>query len=252
MADTLEVRTRKQAVFDRLTAMITELELPPGSRLVEADLAAVLNVSKTPIREALLLLEAENLVETRAYQGATVTWLSLGDYRDQHFLLDALEEHALPEVLEQISGRELAAAGRLLNRLGRARAAQDSLLFGQLTTEMHELLFGVVLSSRLPRLLRGLVAGSGRRNARVFQHQFADAWDLELDILTRRFEGIRDHDAGAAATAMRTGHAKLEALAAERLSHPAITPYLEPAVSTEADQVPVISLQPRRKRGLRR
>ena len=251
MPDKLDVRTHKQAVFDRLAAMITELELLPGSRLVEADLAAALSISKTPIREALLLLEAENLVEMRAYQGAIVTWLSLNDYRDQHFLLDALEGDALPEVIEQISSRDLAAAGRLLERLRRARAANDSLLFGQLTTEMHELLFGVVLSSRLPRLLRSLVARSGRRYARVFQHQFADAWDLELDILTRRFEGIRDHDAGAAATAMRTGHAKLQALAAERVSHPAIAPYLEP-VPIDADQVPVISLQPRRKRGLRR
>lgn len=251
MANAIDVLTHREAVFDRLAAMITELELPPGSRLVEADLAAALNVSKTPIREALLLLEAENLVEMRAYQGAIVTWLSLDDYRDQHFLLDALEEHALPHVIEQTSSRDLAAAGRLLKRLGRARAANDSLLFGQLTTEMHQLIFGSVLSSRLPRLLRGLVAGSGRRYARVFQHQFADAWDLELDILTRRYEGIRDHDAEAAATAMRTGHAKLEALAAERLSHPAIAPYLEP-VSPDADQVPVISLQPRRKRGPRR
>ena len=75
----LPATTQKLAVFDRLARMIVELELPPGTRLIEADLAARLNVSKTPIREALLLLESENLVENNPYQGATVTWLAPGE-----------------------------------------------------------------------------------------------------------------------------------------------------------------------------
>jgi lipopolysaccharide export system ATP-binding protein len=44
--------------------MIVELVIPPGTRLVENDLAAMLQVSKTPVREALALLEADGLVKT--------------------------------------------------------------------------------------------------------------------------------------------------------------------------------------------
>ena len=50
--------------------MIAELELPPGSRLVEADLVARFNVSKTPIREAFLQLESNGLIELEPYVGA--------------------------------------------------------------------------------------------------------------------------------------------------------------------------------------
>ena len=51
------VKTYKGAIYDALVEMIAELELPPGSRLVEADLVSRFNVSKTPIREAFLQLE---------------------------------------------------------------------------------------------------------------------------------------------------------------------------------------------------
>jgi DNA-binding GntR family transcriptional regulator len=51
----LNLRTYQTAVFDHLAEMISELELLPGERLIEADLAEAFGVSKTPIREALLL-----------------------------------------------------------------------------------------------------------------------------------------------------------------------------------------------------
>ena len=44
----LGLRTYKGAIYDALSSMIAELELPPGARLVEADLVARFSVSKTP------------------------------------------------------------------------------------------------------------------------------------------------------------------------------------------------------------
>ena len=49
----LSVSTYKRAAYLAIRDMIVELEIPPGARLVETDLAARLNVSKTPIREAI-------------------------------------------------------------------------------------------------------------------------------------------------------------------------------------------------------
>lgn len=232
--------TQKFAVFDRLARMIVELELPPGTRLIEADLAARLNVSKTPIREALLLLEAENLVENNPYHGATVTWLSLEEYREVHFLLDALEVPALPKVVELISQDDLAAVQKLVERAARARKAKNSTLFGELTTEIHERLFRVARSRRLTRIVKSLVALAGRRQARVFQHQFADAWDIELELITARFEGILRRDPDAAAKAMREGHARLYELGAQRIDHPAVKPYvLQLAAAADIQAIPI-------------
>src|SRR6476659_1564524 len=56
---TADLLTYKRAVYDRLREMLESFELPPGERLVEADLATRLGVSKTPIREAITLLESD-------------------------------------------------------------------------------------------------------------------------------------------------------------------------------------------------
>ncbi|MEO6208369.1 MAG: hypothetical protein ABIP77_10515 [Candidatus Limnocylindrales bacterium] len=74
----------------------------------------------------MLLLQAEGLADIKPYQGATVTWLTVDEYQEIHFLLDALESPALPLVIERIDRRDLARAGRLVARAMRARAAQDS------------------------------------------------------------------------------------------------------------------------------
>ena len=75
--------------------MIAELELPPGTRLVEADLVSRFNVSKTPIREALQQLEGNGLIELEPYVGARVSWLSVDDWEELEFIFDALEQPAL-------------------------------------------------------------------------------------------------------------------------------------------------------------
>lgn len=241
----VRARTQKLAAFDQLARFIVELDLPPGTRLIETDLAARLNVSKTPIREALLLLEGENLVEIRPYQGASVSWLTLDEYHEIHFLLDALEIPALPTVIERISDLDIEATRRLVRRAVRARKAEDSERFGELTTQVHERLFGVARSMRMTRFIGGLVARPGRRYARVFQHQFPDVWDVELELIVGRFEGIARRDAAAAARAMSEGHARLFELASQRIDHPVVKPYVQ-VPDAHAD-VPVIPMRRTRR-----
>ena len=98
----LVVPTYKHAVYERLRELIGSFALPPGERLVEADLAARLNVSKTPVREAIALLEADGLVEIFPYRGAVVRWLSVNEMLEQGYLVDALEMPAYPIVVERI------------------------------------------------------------------------------------------------------------------------------------------------------
>ncbi len=83
-------------MYTALRERIVFGELSPGERLVEADLAARFQISKTPVREALLTLEAEGLVTMRAHRGATVSELSPQQYRDVQFTRDALEFGAAP------------------------------------------------------------------------------------------------------------------------------------------------------------
>jgi len=221
------VKTYKGAIYDALVEMIAELELPPGSRLVEADLVSRFNVSKTPIREAFLQLESNGLIELEPYVGARVSWLSIDDWEELLFIFDALERPALGIVAERITPAEIRVVRRLIARLHRLREAQDSRGFATTLWEMHQRLFA---PTHYPRLLRMIVSEGrtmGRRYQIVLVHGFDDAWDQELETIEARVEAIAARDPDAAATAVAQGHAELVRLARERSDDPRIAPYFK-------------------------
>jgi DNA-binding GntR family transcriptional regulator len=222
----LGLKTYKGAVYDVLSTMIAELELRPGERLVEAELAARFQVSKTPIREAFLLLEADGLVELSPYVGARVTWMSVDNWEEQLFIFDALEQPALPRVAERITRTELTHARRLVTRMRRYRADRDGHRYRVTLWEVHRTLFA---STGFPRLLQ-MILDAGRSNARryqrVFIHQFDDAWDIELELIAGRVEGIARHEPAAAAEIVAEGHRRLIELARMRTDDPRVAPFL--------------------------
>src|SRR5712692_728571 len=117
--------TMKNLIYTALRERIVFGELRPGERLVEADLATRFQVSKTPVREALLTLEAEGLVTMRAHRGAAVSQLSPEQYRDLLFARDALEFGAAAEIVAAMTPARLAEAEAHLAELVSAFDAQD-------------------------------------------------------------------------------------------------------------------------------
>src|SRR5437879_549780 len=91
-ADRLD-RDRQAApqVFERLRGMIIALDLPPGSPLSRAALAEQFGVSSTPIRDALMRLEEEGLVEVFPQYATVVSRIDVHRAQQAHFLRQALE-----------------------------------------------------------------------------------------------------------------------------------------------------------------
>ena len=78
-------------VFERLREMIISLKLPPGSPLSRAALAEQFGVSSTPIRDALMRLDEEGLVEVFPQYATVVSRIDVGLAQQAHFLRQALE-----------------------------------------------------------------------------------------------------------------------------------------------------------------
>ncbi|MDI1266982.1 MAG: GntR family transcriptional regulator [bacterium] len=91
-ADRLD-RDRQAApqVFERLRGMIIALELPPGSPLSRAALATQFGVSSTPIRDALMRLEEEGLVDVFPQYATVVSRVDVRLAQQAHFLRQAVE-----------------------------------------------------------------------------------------------------------------------------------------------------------------
>ncbi|MBV9563521.1 MAG: GntR family transcriptional regulator [Bradyrhizobium sp.] len=78
-------------VFERLRGMIIALELPPGAPLSRAELASQFGVSSTPIRDALMRLEEEGLVDVFPQHATVVSRVDIRLAQQAHFLRQALE-----------------------------------------------------------------------------------------------------------------------------------------------------------------
>ena len=91
-ADRLD-RNRQAApqVFERLRGMIISLDLPPGSPLSRAALAGQFGVSSTPIRDALMRLEEEGLVDVFPQYATVVSRVDVQLAQQAHFLRQAVE-----------------------------------------------------------------------------------------------------------------------------------------------------------------
>src|SRR4030081_1166057 len=95
---------------------ILEGALRPGERIVEQQLAEMLNVSRTPVREALLKLERENLV-ARIGRGMAVRRYSSDEVRDIYNLRAHLESFAARLSADRITEGELTALSRIQDEM---------------------------------------------------------------------------------------------------------------------------------------
>lgn len=85
----------RDAVYQRVLAQIQQGDLPAGSRVRDIALAGELGVSRTPVREALLRLVREGVLDTTLGRGFRVRPLEPGELRDVGEILGALEALAL-------------------------------------------------------------------------------------------------------------------------------------------------------------
>jgi len=205
------VPTYKSAAYEQLQEWILELELPPGTRLVETDLSERLGVSKTPIREALLLLANDWLVELVPHQGATVTWLSAKEYVQLVNLLDFLEQPYLTTIVETIDQTTLRDLADLVGELTAARQTNDGRVYRDCLMEIHERIFAVPESPHLTRMI-SWIGRLTRRYEVAFTNRFPEPWDVELKIVHDRVAAIRKRDPERARRAIESGHAELIAL----------------------------------------
>lgn len=118
------VTTKADAAYVEIHRRIVEGELPPGTVLDQGALARDLNVSTTPVREALRRLEMEKLVEMSAHRDARVVPVSPQDFRYLYEVRLALDPLAAGLAAERATKAEIDAIVRLANARGRTALKQ--------------------------------------------------------------------------------------------------------------------------------
>jgi DNA-binding GntR family transcriptional regulator len=136
---------------------IVDGRLPPGRRLKEEELARELGMSRTPVREALLMLESEGLVESIPRRGATVRSYAVGDLDDVYQLRALLEGYAARRAATRISPDDLARLEESCDRFDRLRAEDDLLDLVKENLRFHSVIHEAAASDRLAALIRKVI-----------------------------------------------------------------------------------------------
>ena len=141
-------------VFERLRDMIVSLLLPPGSALSRAALAAQFGVSSTPIRDALMRLEEEGLVDVFPQHATVVSRIDVRLAQQAHFLRQALEL----EIVRLLAGSRDEALGaeltRTIARQQQFAKAGDFEQFMAADNDFHALLYAAADKQDLWALVR--------------------------------------------------------------------------------------------------
>lgn len=188
--------------------------LAPGERLIELDLAAAFEVSRTPIREALRRLESEGLVEDAPRRGLVVMSLTLQDLIDIFEIDEVLDGLAARRAAQHMGVAEIEALGQTIAWMERAIAEDDFPALSKANTRFHSLLRSGSKNGRLPSLLSRLHdAAPTLRSHQLPPERAPVAVAEHRDI----YEAIAARDPDAAERLART-HAQ-NALRAHVLAH---------------------------------
>jgi DNA-binding GntR family transcriptional regulator len=155
--------TLTDEVYQGLKLRIVQLRMPPGASFTEAELAAELGVSKTPVREALGRLQRQGLVEVVPRLGYRVAPVTLKDTRDLFALRTILEAEAAATAAMRC---EESGPLRELERLCQASYRPDDPTsiqeFLRTNTRLHLTVAEIGGNERLVRALREILDQSER------------------------------------------------------------------------------------------
>ena len=178
----------REIVSDALRQAIRDGILPPGERLMEIPLAEELGVSRTPIREAIRILEQEGLIVMIPRRGTYVADMSLKDVTEVFELRSILEELAAERITnEEIEALEqhLVEIGNYMNENNLDKVVQADILF-------HEILYKASRNDRLVEMINNLREQTLRfRTLSMSQTgRLAKTWDEHRQLV----EAISDRD----------------------------------------------------------
>ena len=206
--NTNEYLPLRDVVFNTLRDAILTGKLVPGERLMENQLAEKLGVSRTPVREALRMLELENLVELVPRKGAQVLDMSEKDITNILEVRSALEGLATSLACKKMTKEDLQQLKSMEADFEKAVADNDVEHFVDIDEDYHDLIFAATENDKLISIFRNL-------RIQLYRYRMAQAKNNETSMSTivahhrSIIRAIENHDAEEGAS-IAQGHIKYQ------------------------------------------
>lgn len=194
----VNTNTLSQQVYAHLRAGILDNSYSPGSPLPEEALAAQLNVSRVPVREALRRLAAEGLVVLKPRQGATVIELTAKQFLDAYQVREALEVLAIRLATPKLTAADLDWLDALQETMQSAASADDPAAFFTANAEFHGFLIDKADNDDLKSIYESLI--DRMRRYRTPSLDLRGGMSRSIDEHAAILRAVRAGDTGEAAT----------------------------------------------------
>ncbi len=139
MKTKLEPRSISELAIEYIKDRLERGELKPGDRIDEKELSDTLGVSRTPIREALIQLNKEGVVEIRPRRDIRVREFTDKELREIYQAIGILEAEAVVEALPHLSPKDLEDMRQMITRMKKAHAQRDLRTYLDVNLKLHNL-----------------------------------------------------------------------------------------------------------------
>lgn len=185
-------------VYTYLREAILDGRYKDGESLTEMKIAEELNVSRTPVREAVRQLELEGLVESIPNKGSIVKGISMKDMEDIYSIRIVLEELAGGWAVENISDEELQELQEVYDLMEFYTPRGDIEQLAKLNTRFHEIIYSATKSNILNQTLkdfqfyikwvkREVISKPGRKEEALEEH-----YRILLGIKARDKDAVKE------------------------------------------------------------
>jgi DNA-binding GntR family transcriptional regulator len=184
-----------EQVAQRLRQMLVEGRIAPGAKLNERELSELLNVSRTPLREAIKMLAAEGLVELVPNRGAIAVSLTEEDVLNTFEVMAGLEGLSGELAAERITPRELAEIQAMQFEMMAAYTRRDLSTYYTLNARIHD---AINAAARNPVLATVYSQVNARLQALRFRsNQDGEKWKTAVKEHEKMIEALSARDGAA-------------------------------------------------------
>jgi GntR family transcriptional regulator, rspAB operon transcriptional repressor len=179
--------------YEQIKRWILDREILPGTPIVINDLVNEMNISSTPIRDALLRLEAEGLVQIRARTGFFVREISQDDLKQLFELRILIEGFAAEKAARLLNTEDIDALGELFDERAQEKDAEFSKEFLDADQKFHSIIVEGTQNPRLSQIMDSLhdLTNQGQALGLTSFDNLQQSWKEHKEILLalRRRDG---------------------------------------------------------------
>ena len=146
----------RHRAFEEIKRRIISFELKPGERLIEGEIAKDLDMGRTPVREAMLMIQHEKLVECKSRMGYVVRKLTSKEVEDYFEIRVALERFAIPMMIAGASLEVIAEAEENIRESERFGTNGDFHELIASHARFHQILYGATNSQAFIETIAGI------------------------------------------------------------------------------------------------